>query len=75
MSQSSNKKISVILIILILSNVFFLSSSKLSKVAKKLGDEVLEIAAKAQLLWSVPGVALKPNMFCSLDFVKSFLCK
>ncbi|XP_006611019.1 uncharacterized protein LOC122711267 isoform X1 [Apis laboriosa] len=52
----------------------FFKGSKLSKVAKKLGDEVLEIAAKAQLLWSVPGVALKPNMFCSLDFVKSFLC-
>lgn len=62
-------------IILIRFRTYFLSSSKLSKVAKKLGDDVLEIAAKAQLLWSVPGVALKPNMFCSLDFVKNFLCK
>ncbi|XP_043522009.1 uncharacterized protein LOC122534963 isoform X1 [Frieseomelitta varia] len=52
----------------------FFKGSKLSKVAKQLDDEVLEIAAKAQLLWSVPGVALKPNMFCNLDSVKSFLC-
>lgn len=53
----------------------FLCSSKLSKVAKQLDDEVLEIAAKAQLLWSVPGIALKPSMFCNLDSMKNFLCK
>ncbi|XP_017762865.1 PREDICTED: uncharacterized protein LOC108552722 [Eufriesea mexicana] len=52
----------------------FFKGSKLSKVAKQLDDEVLEIAAKAQLLWSVPGIALKPSMFCNLDSMKNFLC-
>ncbi|CAL7934926.1 unnamed protein product [Xylocopa violacea] len=52
----------------------FFKGSKLSRVARKLDDEVLEIAAKAQLLWSVPGIALKPDMFCSLDTMRNFLC-
>ncbi|XP_033187109.2 uncharacterized protein LOC117243207 isoform X1 [Bombus vosnesenskii] len=53
----------------------FFKGSKLWKIAKELDDQVLEIAAKAQLLWSVPGVVLKPNMFCNLDSMKSYLCK
>ncbi|KOC69365.1 hypothetical protein WH47_09323, partial [Habropoda laboriosa] len=52
----------------------FFRGSKLSKIAKILDEKVLEMAARAQLLWSVPGVALRPNMFCTLDTVKSFLC-
>ncbi|CAK9834039.1 hypothetical protein ANTRET_LOCUS10630 [Anthophora retusa] len=52
----------------------FFRGSKLSKIAKMLDDKLLEMAAKAQLLWNVPGVALRPNMFCSLDAMKVFLC-
>ncbi|XP_033335917.1 uncharacterized protein LOC117226058 isoform X2 [Megalopta genalis] len=52
----------------------FFKGSKLSRVAKSLDDDVLELAAKAQLLWSVPGIAVKPSMFCALDTVKRFLC-
>ncbi|XP_017888061.1 uncharacterized protein LOC108629738 isoform X2 [Ceratina calcarata] len=52
----------------------FFKGTELSKVAKELDDEVLEIAAKAQLLWSVPGITLRPHMFCSLDSVKNYLC-
>ncbi|KZC05715.1 hypothetical protein WN55_04655, partial [Dufourea novaeangliae] len=52
----------------------FFRGSKLSRIARSLSDEVLEMAAKAQLLWSVPGIVIKPNMYCSLDSVKRFLC-
>ncbi|XP_076234223.1 uncharacterized protein LOC143179085 isoform X2 [Calliopsis andreniformis] len=53
----------------------FFRGSKLSTIAKVLNDEVLEMAAKAQLLWSVPGVALRPNTYCVLDSMQRFLCK
>ncbi|XP_031832710.1 uncharacterized protein LOC116427017 isoform X2 [Nomia melanderi] len=52
----------------------FFRSSKLSRIARGLKDDILEMAAKAQLLWSVPGIALKPSMYCALDTVKRFLC-
>ncbi|XP_078034735.1 uncharacterized protein LOC144468846 isoform X2 [Augochlora pura] len=52
----------------------FFKGSKLSRIANGLDDDVLELAAKAQLLWSVPGIAARPSMFCALDTVKRFLC-
>ncbi|XP_076161605.1 uncharacterized protein LOC143143792 isoform X1 [Ptiloglossa arizonensis] len=52
----------------------FFKGSKLFHVARHLKDEVLEMAAKAQLLWTTPGIALKPRMFCALDSMKQFLC-
>ena len=52
----------------------FFKGSKLSKIVRELNDETLEIAAKSQLLWSVPGIAIQPNMFCNLDSLKEFLC-
>ncbi|XP_053982097.1 uncharacterized protein LOC128878162 isoform X2 [Hylaeus volcanicus] len=53
----------------------FFKGTKLSHAVKGLNDEILEMAAKAQLLWTVPGIALKPNMFCALDSMKQFICK
>ncbi|XP_076655447.1 uncharacterized protein LOC143360465 isoform X2 [Halictus rubicundus] len=52
----------------------FFNGSKLSQVARGLNDDLLELAAKAQLLWAVPGIAAKPSMFCALDTVKRLLC-
>ncbi|XP_076292958.1 uncharacterized protein LOC143215077 isoform X2 [Lasioglossum baleicum] len=52
----------------------FFNGSKLSQVASGLNDDLLELAAKAQLLWTVPGIAAKPSMFCALDTVKRLLC-
>ncbi|XP_076624193.1 uncharacterized protein LOC143343303 isoform X1 [Colletes latitarsis] len=52
----------------------FFRGTKLSHIAKHLNNEVLEMAAKAQLLWTVPGIALKPEMYCALDTMKRFLC-
>lgn len=52
----------------------FFGGSKLSKIVRDLNDQALEIAAKSQLLWSVPGITLKPDMFCNLDSVKEYFC-
>lgn len=52
----------------------FFRGSKLSRIVSDLNDEALEIAAKSQLLWSVPGIALRPDMFCNLDSVKEYFC-
>ncbi|XP_076680894.1 uncharacterized protein LOC143375553 isoform X1 [Andrena cerasifolii] len=52
----------------------FFKGSKLSMGARALDDESLEMAAKTHLLWSIPGIALKPSMYCALDSVKRFLC-
>lgn len=51
----------------------FFAGSKLAGIADSLDDGTLETAAKAQLLWTAPGIALDPSMHCSLKSVERFL--
>lgn len=46
--------------------------SKLSEIAGRLDDGTLETAAKAELLWNAPGIALNPDSYCSLRFLERF---
>ncbi|XP_043479311.1 uncharacterized protein LOC122509368 isoform X2 [Leptopilina heterotoma] len=53
----------------------FFKGSILQNVYKTLNNELIEMAARANILWNYPGIALNPKMFNSIDNVEKYFCK
>ncbi|XP_046754068.1 uncharacterized protein LOC124416782 [Diprion similis] len=53
----------------------FFNGSRLANVCNHLSKEMLEMAARAYMLWNFPGVALDPAFSPNLDSLKEYLCR
>ncbi|XP_046606802.1 uncharacterized protein LOC124298620 [Neodiprion virginianus] len=51
------------------------NGSRLANVCNHLSKEMLEMAARAYVLWNFPGVALDPEFSPNLESLKEYLCR
>ncbi|XP_048508876.1 uncharacterized protein LOC105685332 isoform X2 [Athalia rosae] len=53
----------------------FFNGSRLAGISDQLNEKILEMAARAYVLWNYPGVALDPALYHSLKYLKGYLCE
>ncbi|KAG7210444.1 hypothetical protein KM043_011975 [Ampulex compressa] len=52
----------------------FFGEKEFFQFAQNLNDELLEVAVKIHLLWNSPGIILRPDMYCALEYMIHFIC-